>query len=57
MVYNVKNEEGNVIADPNKINEKWQSCFKNLLNAGVEDIVENIKNKEKIALSMIIYTA
>ena len=48
MGYNIKDEEGNVIVDSYKINEKWQSYFKELLNAGREDIVEDKETEEEV---------
>ncbi|XP_076065285.1 uncharacterized protein LOC143039296 [Oratosquilla oratoria] len=48
MVHNIKDDKGNVIVEPNKINEKWQSYFKNLLNVGGEDIDEGIENEEDV---------
>ena len=32
MMYNVKDEDGNIITDENKINDRWQSYFKSLLD-------------------------
>ncbi len=39
-VHNIKDEDGNVIVEGHKINERWQDYFKDLLNAGVEDVDE-----------------
>ncbi len=39
-MHNIKDEDGNVIVEGHKINERWQDYFKDLLNAGVKDVDE-----------------
>lgn len=46
MVYNIKDDNGNVTVEPNKINQYWQNYFENLLNSARENTDEGTEKIE-----------
>ncbi len=49
-VHNIKDEDGNVIVEGHKINERWQDYFKDLLNAGVDE--EEVEQGQEDLITM-----